>query len=388
MRRPKALSTVAKLGALLIAVAVVVGGVLFIYSVIRTSSRIGVDLITAPTQTAPSPTTNIAVTATNQEPKTQSDQTTVTAVTQTFTEVSPKRKTESESQLASSINDFVYQLQGVDLIAIGNTKFDLVIIDYSRDGSEDGMFTAEQINTLKNSPGGGKVVMAYMSIGEAEDYRWYWKESWDADKDGKPDPVAPSWLGPANPKWPGNYKVKYWEAAWQSIIYGSPSSYLDKIIESGFDGVYLDIIDAYEYWGPGGESGLDRATAEQEMVDLVKAIANYARVTRGKTNFRIFPQNGEGLSSHSDYVEVVDGIGREDTWYDDNRPQPVSHTSEVIADLDVFRRANKLVLVIDYVTQRDLISDFYSKAIEKGYVPYATTRDLDVLTINSGHEPD
>jgi len=33
-----------------------------------------------------------------------------------------------------------------------------------------------------------------MSVGEAEDYRWYWNPSWDANHDGKPDPGAPSWL--------------------------------------------------------------------------------------------------------------------------------------------------------------------------------------------------
>lgn len=31
-------------------------------------------------------------------------------------------------------------------------------------------------------------------------------------------------------------------------IFGSEDSYLDKIIDQGFDGVYLDIIDAYEYY--------------------------------------------------------------------------------------------------------------------------------------------
>ncbi len=39
-------------------------------------------------------------------------------------------------------NDFVYQLQKIDLRAIGETKFDLVIIDYSRDGSDARRFTA------------------------------------------------------------------------------------------------------------------------------------------------------------------------------------------------------------------------------------------------------
>ena len=288
----------------------------------------------------------------------------------------------------ASVNDFGYQLQNIDLNATGNTKFDLLVIDYSQDGSEAYRFTAQQISTLKNSPGGPKLVLAYMSIGEAENYRWYWNNNWDADNDSNPDTGSPSWLGPANPDWPGNYKVRYWDSGWQSIIYGSSASYLDKIIETGFDGVYLDIIDAYEYWGPDGESGLNRPTAGQEMVDFVKSIASYARITKGKPNFGVFPQNGEALSSYSDYVQTVTGIGKEDTWYNDNTPQPSSYTTEVIAHLDVFRQAAKPVLVIDYATESNLIDDFYSKAIAKGYVPYATVRGLDALTINPGHEPD
>jgi cysteinyl-tRNA synthetase len=68
-------------------------------------------------------------------------------------------------------NDFVYQLQGINLEAIGNTKFDLVVMDYSRDGSDVEKFTAGEISALKISPGGSKTVLSYMSIGEAEDYR-------------------------------------------------------------------------------------------------------------------------------------------------------------------------------------------------------------------------
>ena len=51
-----------------------------------------------------------------------------------------------------------------------------------------------------------------------------------------------------NPNWAGNYKVKYWNSDWQNIIYGNDNSYLKKIINTNFDGVYLDIIDAFEYY--------------------------------------------------------------------------------------------------------------------------------------------
>lgn len=288
----------------------------------------------------------------------------------------------------TAANDFLYQLQDNDLTAMGNSAFDLVIMDYSSDGSEAMRYTPAEIAGLQSSSGGSKVVLAYMSIGEAEDYRWYWQNAWDANHDGVPDAGAPAWLSGWNPDWPGNYEVRYWDPAWQAYIFGSDSSYLDKIIAAGFDGVYLDIVDAFEYWGPGGPSGEDRPTAEQEMVMFVEALADYARVTKGHPNFLVFPQNGEALSSHPDYVNAVSGIGKEDTWYDGNNPQPSGYTNTVIANLDVFLNAGKLVLVTDYVRQSALIDDFYSKAQARGYVPYATVRNLDQLTINPGHEPD
>jgi cysteinyl-tRNA synthetase len=79
-----------------------------------------------------------------------------------------------------------------------------------------------------------------MSIGESEDYRYYWQASWNTAK--------PEWMNAENPDWPGNFKVKYWHTEWQSIIYGNDGSYLKKILDAGFDGVYLDIIDAFEFY--------------------------------------------------------------------------------------------------------------------------------------------
>ncbi len=79
-----------------------------------------------------------------------------------------------------------------------------------------------------------------MSIGEAEDYRYYWNTSWTSN--------PPDWLAAENPDWPGNFKVQYWHQDWQDIIFGNNNSYSKKIIDAGFDGVYLDIIDAFEFF--------------------------------------------------------------------------------------------------------------------------------------------
>ena len=118
--------------------------------------------------------------------------------------------------------------------AVCATNYDLVIMDLFHNDNE---FTADEIKRLHSKANGGqRLVIAYMSIGEAEDYRYYWNKSW---KRGNP-----SWLDKENPNWKGNYKVKYWDSEWQAIIF----DYLSRIINAGFDGVYLDIIDAFEYY--------------------------------------------------------------------------------------------------------------------------------------------
>ncbi len=127
--------------------------------------------------------------------------------------------------------------------AIKNTNYDMLITDLFYDNTP---FTPDETASMRTKANGGKrLILAYMSIGEAEDYRYYWKDEW------KNHP--PEWLAEENPDWPGNYKVKYWEKDWQNIIFGNDSSYLKKILEAGFDGVYLDIIDAFEYFEENGE---------------------------------------------------------------------------------------------------------------------------------------
>lgn len=122
--------------------------------------------------------------------------------------------------------------------AVEATSYDLLIIDLFWN---DQQLSAADVARLKvKENGGSRLVLAYMSIGEAEDYRYYWQSGWS----GSP----PGWLGAENPEWPGNYLVEYWNDDWQAIIFGSSDSYLGRIMDSGFDGVYLDKIDSYETW--------------------------------------------------------------------------------------------------------------------------------------------
>lgn len=130
--------------------------------------------------------------------------------------------------------------------AVNNTDYDLIFMDlffgYDKNGVQK-PWTASEIASLKKKKNGGKrKICAYISVGEAEDYRYYWQSAWDKKA------ARPAWIDAENEDWEGNYKVKYWYPQWQSILYGSSNAYLDRIIEAGFDGVYLDVIDAYEYF--------------------------------------------------------------------------------------------------------------------------------------------
>lgn len=121
---------------------------------------------------------------------------------------------------------------------VSQTNFDVIIMDLFHN---DEQYTKSEIEKLKVKKNGSKrLVICYMSIGEAEDYRYYWNNMWKV--------IKPSWLLKENPEWEGNYIVKYWDKGWQKIIYGQDDSYVKKIIDSGFDGVYMDIVDGFYYF--------------------------------------------------------------------------------------------------------------------------------------------
>lgn len=151
-----------------------------------------------------------------------------------------------EVESLSDVRNFLYLLNPENfgsrqdfIAAVSTTNYDLVIMDLFFQGEE--VFTSDDLNQLRRKANGGRrLLICYLSIGEAEDYRYYWDEAWGQE--------PPEWLDRENPNWQGNFKVHYWNPEWQAVIYGNQNAYLTKILEVGFDGVYLDIIDAFEYY--------------------------------------------------------------------------------------------------------------------------------------------
>lgn len=156
------------------------------------------------------------------------------------------------------VNPDNYATQDALSGAVAATNYDLVVLDAYLGQSPLSQATVTAMKTKAN--GGRRLVLAYLSVGEAEDYRPYWQPSWRVG--------SPSFIAAANPDWPGNYKVRYWDPDWKAVLYTGQNSSLSTILAAGFDGAVLDVIDAYEYFeqnppgatvpalGPAGLAGL------------------------------------------------------------------------------------------------------------------------------------
>lgn len=136
------------------------------------------------------------------------------------------------------INPEKYATKAAFINAVKATNYDVILMDLFLDNAA---FTATEIDQLKTKANGGKrLVICYMSIGEAEDYRYYWQRGWQVGN--------PPFIVAEDPDWEGNYFVQYWNADWKNVIYGNDTSYTQKLLNSHFDGAYLDIIDAFDYF--------------------------------------------------------------------------------------------------------------------------------------------
>ena len=251
------------------------------------------------------------------------------------------------------------------------------MIDYSRNGSEAEALSPTDLEHMKRKPDGSRrVVLAYLSIGEAESYRYYWKRGW-GDLWIIPNFWSkPAWRAKLNGDWGGNYAVRYWDPAWQSIILGD-GGYLDRIVKAGFDGVWLDKVDSCME-----DVAAGRPSAKTDMVAFVRRIADRSRAA--KPGFLVFPQNGEAILAEPGYLDTIDGLGRESLLFGEegagtpNREASVAKATQFLGPL---LKAGKPVLAVEYLDNRATIDQARPRLASIGVVPHFATRELDGLRV-------
>jgi cysteinyl-tRNA synthetase, unknown class len=308
---------------------------------------------------------------------------------------------------------FAYQIQGLAqpgaVDALVSSRYDMVVVEPTRTGSDAeaaGFDTRTMVARLKRSAANDgvhrKLVIAYVDIGEAENWRWYWtwKDKWEQGP--RPASLPPFILGPDPDGWTGNFPVAYWDPRWKDlIIYGprttAPSggprrdfaSALDEVLIDGFDGIYLDWVEGFSHPPVIEAARRQQRDPAGEMVAFIREIRAVARTRT--PGFLVIQQNGARLGTlRPEIFETVDAIGQEEVWYDGvatdrwDDPRGVDHpidraqTEELVKNLRAYQAACVPVFDIEYALAN--AADAYARSYAQGYVPYVTRRSLSALT--------
>jgi cysteinyl-tRNA synthetase len=164
---------------------------------------------------------------------------------------------------------------------------------------------------------------------------------------------------------------------------------IDEVIKDGFDGIYLDWVEAFSETTvvqAAQAAGLDPA---QEMIDFIQEMRDYG-IARNP-DFLIVQQNAVDLvDGHPELFGVIDAISQEAVWYDGEAtddwrdPDGYDYINETdlvnyyLSYLMVYMNAGLPVFDCEYA--RMYANDAYGNAYAEGFIPYVTRRALSRLT--------
>jgi cysteinyl-tRNA synthetase len=289
---------------------------------------------------------------------------------------------------------------------IAASSYDMVVLDDIPSGQGNADYPMAEVVVQLHAAPHSKLVLAYVDIGQAEDYRTYWQPAWRVGD--------PAWIAGDDPDgWEGNYPVAYWHEAWRTIWLGE-DGLLAQILAAGFDGVYLDWVEAYSDENVLALAERDGVDPVGEMVRWVGDIAAFGRARQ--PGFLVIAQNAAELAVRDDYVALVDAIAQEQTWFDggadndptgdcplprteadidskayrdslsracrrtyDRDPDGTLHTSSeaYLHDLILARDKGMLIFTADYCLAPENVAWVYETSRGLGFVPFAGSRALD-----------
>ena len=292
----------------------------------------------------------------------------------------PKPPTAGEQRrhLLDGVRSWGYQLRLLRFPEIAASPLDLVVIDHALSAGRRFVhqFSPDLLDLAKKKPDGGRrLVLAYLSIGEAERYRFYWDQAWYEPA------TKPAWLGALNLEWEGNYLVRFWFPEWQRIIIDGPDSYLGRIKAAGFDGIYIDRADVHSEWAK------EKPDAEPLMAEFIRRLATAARADNPQ--FLVIMQNAEELVARKSVLESIDAIAKEDLFYGIDHRAGRNDRENIESSLRYLRqakRAGRRIFVVEYLSEPAKI-DIARRASEaEGFLFHVTGRDLGDLSVASPTE--
>ncbi len=270
------------------------------------------------------------------------------------------------------IHSWAMQLDGIDLQRLARTALDLIVVDRTRGARGAQPFTRPELSALRSSRAGApRVLLAYVSVGQVETYREHWNPRWHRER--------PDWLGPEDPDWPKHHEVRYWLPGWESLVLEE----VRRAATQGFDGVYLDRVDAFEVWSQHRRELAPR-TARRAMAQLVSKVAAAGRAVDPR--FVVVIQNGTELTREPGFWSSCDGVSAENLLLDDTgAPLSDDVTGPILEDLARTRAAGRVALAVDYPrtgTARKEVLELR----QRGIVPFVASFGLATLDLHDLHD--
>jgi cysteinyl-tRNA synthetase len=295
------------------------------------------------------------------------------------------------------VRTFMYQLQGIEnpaaVAALAKSDYDLLVVEPTGTVRDQATFDMKGMVAKLHEGKSGRIVLAYLDAGQAESFRGYWKPDWKAPTRtarGNPDFI----LIPDPDGWSDDYVVAYWDPRWQQTIAGGKDSQVRAAMAAGFDGVYLDWIDAYSDDRVVEEAKKEKVDPAHAMVDFLLLIRKSAREINPAA--LVVQQNAiELIDADPRLLDAIDALGVEDTWFAGksnakwgtknagdvaNRYKDESSTAGRLKQYAKYQKAGKPVLSIDYCLKPKNAAMVYEEARKHGLIPLVSQVPLDRLT--------
>lgn len=298
------------------------------------------------------------------------------------------------------VTEWMYQIQELDdndnIDRLDDTDYDMLVVEPGFNFTESPYDIDYLVSKLKQKPNGeDRILLAYIDIGQAEDYRDYWPSNWvapTATQAGSPD-----FLVTIDPDgWSGNYPVAYWDTDWQDIWTG-PNGLIEQLANYGFDGVYLDWVEAYDDDKVIERAEMNNINPEDEMMLFIQRIGDKGKGI--KSDFLVIPQNAPYLldADPDFYTSIIDGVATEDTWFygegdgewdssdagdltGGERHADDYSTASRIAQSKKYLALGLPVFTVDYCISTSNAAFVYNESRANGFIPIVTRVSLSEIT--------
>lgn len=222
-----------------------------------------------------------------------------------------------------------YQLQGKILL---DRSEDVLVMDIDQDPKP----------YLTKPDGTPRAVLAYFSIGEAEDYRAYWPLVHERK-------VGDGVVLFENPDWKGNYAIKFWDPGWQALVLDLAK----RAQKQGFTGLFFDKADVA--WDIHERLEMPYDFLLSHMAQFIIKIAAHV------PEMDMVLQNCEDLYDFPDVCRVLDAGAHEDVLYGDPATGKRNPYQTIHEKLQAIRALPAPHFVVEYLddtrTRRQAIKD-------------------------------